>query len=473
MKEKSLNLIETIVVEHKKYHLYESIKDEIINYVFNNAEAVINNVNNEDVLKLYINKLVSTAMVVVPKKLNVKVERKTETLALQDLVKSPKKTDLPKDTLIVDIKMDEQLNEKSEEVDFVKEASLEEDVNNGESFEELVFSDDNESSRQDDSFEQNIKAYNEEGVIDQQLSADAILLGDDLNENLETEVIDEPQNFELEVDQTLVVNMINGVNQNKTEELEYLDEEKSIDEEDLSNYENLEDLEIVEANLDFSEDSSEENQEDFNLDIKNQSDFTLEENYENPEDEFLMADNNEDSFKESFEEKSIDFQTEQEIINLEDEYENDSEEVSDVMIDDSVEMLECFDEENDLNLLNAEEDVIIESEELEPNPIDDNILAEETFTEDNINNDDYNSYDNCSLNYECFNYEPTDVVFDSQDICDKLSVINDKYSELNILKVCEYKFYRKMSISDIAESLNLEVEAVLEALNLIVDSIKD
>ena len=61
MKEKCLNLIELSVKEHKKFPLYESIVDEIINYVSENAEIVVNNIKDEEVLNSYI--LLSVSLV--------------------------------------------------------------------------------------------------------------------------------------------------------------------------------------------------------------------------------------------------------------------------------------------------------------------------------------------------------------------------------------------------------------------------
>ena len=48
---KYYNLIETLVKSHRKFPGYEMILEDIINDVYAHSESVINNINDENVIK--------------------------------------------------------------------------------------------------------------------------------------------------------------------------------------------------------------------------------------------------------------------------------------------------------------------------------------------------------------------------------------------------------------------------------------
>ena len=414
MKEECLNLIEISVKEHKKYPLYESIVDEIINYVSENAEIVVNNIKDEEVLNSYIKKLVSTAMVVVPKRLNLNVVRKSESLILENLVNS--RQEVP----ILDSIVENPVNEREEEA-----------------FLGLVA--DNETIAELDDIEQNVENIVES---DEEIVADAEVF---IEESSINDYVENSENI-LEVDQTLVDNMINGVSQNVA--AEYVENETyeidSFIEEDSTDYDNLEDLELVENDgIEFDSSLTEDNYAIEELTEEDNGDFYSEED----STEEIVEEC--DIEKEEFEAEKLSIDTETDVFeeDIEDEFVELTEEVE-------AEMLEPIEEQ------------IQEQETESLNNIGEFEVEQDTSSEF------YNVCEDISPNYECFNYEPSDFDFDSQEICEELISLNEKYPEKYILKICEYRYYQKLSIADISEFLNIPKDAVVEALNLIVDATK-
>lgn len=418
MKEKCLNLIELSVKEHKKFPLYESIVDEIINYVSENAEIVVNNIKDEEVLNSYIKKLVSTAMVVVPKRLNLSVVKKSEFLVSQNIANSSDEAPVP--TSIVENPVDEMV----EDVFLGHETANETNI-------EL---DDIESNVE------NIVESDEETVTDAEVFIEEASINDyaENSENI------------LEVDQKLVDNMINGVSQNVA--AEYVENETyeidSFIEEDSTDYDNLEDLELVENDgIEFDSSLTEDNYAIEELTEEDNSDFYSEED----STEEIVEEC--DIEKEEFEAEKLSIDTETDV------FEEDIE-------DDFVELTEELNEEVEAEILDTVGEQIQEQEIESSNNIG------ESEVEQDASSEIYNVYEDVSPNYECFNYEPSGFDFDSQEICEELISLNEKYPEKYILKICEYRYYQKLSIADISESLNIPKDAVVDALNLIIDATK-
>lgn len=66
---KYYGIIENLVRKHKKFPGYESIIDEIIDDVYSHSEVIINSINNDSVINAYLEKVISTSIITVPKKL--------------------------------------------------------------------------------------------------------------------------------------------------------------------------------------------------------------------------------------------------------------------------------------------------------------------------------------------------------------------------------------------------------------------
>ena len=72
MKTKYYELVKELIQSHKKYAGLEPILEDIINDVFAHSEVVISNISNEVVVQAYLEKVVATSVITVPKKLNFK-----------------------------------------------------------------------------------------------------------------------------------------------------------------------------------------------------------------------------------------------------------------------------------------------------------------------------------------------------------------------------------------------------------------
>ena len=87
--------------------------------------------------------------------------------------------------------------------------------------------------------------------------------------------------------------------------------------------------------------------------------------------------------------------------------------------------------------------------------------------------EEFNTYEDIAPKYDCFEYEPYSADFDTEDICKKLIFLNKKYASIDILKICELRYYQNLSVLEIADKMNLQYDDVVDALDKITDSVKD
>ena len=73
---KYYGIIENLVKKHKNFPGLESILEDIIDDVYSHSEVIIKTVTNEDVINAYLEKVVSTSIITVPKKMNFHPEIK-------------------------------------------------------------------------------------------------------------------------------------------------------------------------------------------------------------------------------------------------------------------------------------------------------------------------------------------------------------------------------------------------------------
>ena len=69
-KNKYYDLIVELIKENQKFPGHEDILDAIAEDVYNHAKVVLNSVTNEDVISAYLEKVISTSIITVSKKLN-------------------------------------------------------------------------------------------------------------------------------------------------------------------------------------------------------------------------------------------------------------------------------------------------------------------------------------------------------------------------------------------------------------------
>ena len=70
MDKKYYDLIISLIKKHRKYQGLEAILDDIANDVYEHSKVVIGTISNEEVIESYFNKVISTSIITVPKKMN-------------------------------------------------------------------------------------------------------------------------------------------------------------------------------------------------------------------------------------------------------------------------------------------------------------------------------------------------------------------------------------------------------------------
>ena len=65
---KYYGIIEGLVKNHRKFAGLEVILEDIIDDVYEHSEAIIESINDENVIEEYLSKVVSTSIITVPKK---------------------------------------------------------------------------------------------------------------------------------------------------------------------------------------------------------------------------------------------------------------------------------------------------------------------------------------------------------------------------------------------------------------------
>lgn len=66
---KYYGLIENLVKQHRKFPGYEAIIEDIIDDVYSHSEVIISSIDNESVIESYLQKVISTSIITVPKRL--------------------------------------------------------------------------------------------------------------------------------------------------------------------------------------------------------------------------------------------------------------------------------------------------------------------------------------------------------------------------------------------------------------------
>lgn len=99
---KHYSTIESIVKKHKKYPGLESILEDIIDDVYLHSEVILNTVTNESVVNAYLEKVVSTSIITVPKKLGIKTSIASSKVITPTVNKEPPKEEPKVDKTLVD-----------------------------------------------------------------------------------------------------------------------------------------------------------------------------------------------------------------------------------------------------------------------------------------------------------------------------------------------------------------------------------
>jgi len=278
MDRKHYDLIVSLIQQHRKYSECESIIEDIINDIYQRADYVLSTVNDEEVLKNYLSKLVGISIATISKKIN---KRESKIVLPVDMEKRDDiKPVLLEETLLENSKEElQESNELIESVNFKEESLLEDPESEfNEYMDESLIDFEQEDSVSNLSNEEVLEKSNNYDSGDDELS----IVNNSSIENMEEEVLSIVE----DVDISLVDKMINGVsfveqemNDSEQEEIlennievivEESDQSMDLVEVDSSNeIDNI--LDIVDENLD-TEDNFEFIEE---LNVE-QADSTLE-----------------------------------------------------------------------------------------------------------------------------------------------------------------------------------------------------
>lgn len=461
--EKYYDLIVSLIKNHRKYNeQYESILDDIVKDVYNHSETLLSSVDDNEVIKSYLNKIVSVSIISVPRNLGITIKRNTTPAIEYKLEKAEEIQVEPVQKVQVD-------NNKADELTTVKPA--------GELF---------------------VEKYTEEPKLDKTEEPQTEELVLSFNEPL-TE--DNNSNDEIKVDVSLVDKMINGVPEIETATDE-IHEEISETNTDYNEPETVDDNIVFdndsEANpidalytgeaLPFEELSIEEDLAENKLSNDNEPECTeVPMKTKAALEEYEPDVNSETEFEES--ELNIDSDTATEEYQLNADSDTDSsQDLTEKITEEEVpsndtasyNLLEATDNTEPFDLTEYPQTELHEltltdnSETLELDAFDINQDTAVDY-EDNIKPDitiDNKQVKN-GIDYGCFEFEPEPRDVDCSEIETELRTINDKNPEKRILEICKLKYTDKLSVKDIADTLEMSEESVLDSLYEIIDVVKD
>lgn len=450
---KYYGIIENLVRNHKKFQGLEAILDDIIDDVYAHSEVIINSISNDSVIQAYLEKVVSTSIITVPKKMGFHSEIKhrivtPELPKLQEAQQVQPAKEVKK--VVNNDLVDKMINSMPATV-----AVEEQPIELTEAVEETEF--------------ENIEPINEtfdvEKSVDNSLEQELNIESE--TDNVLEEVIEPAVQDDLEVQDAPV-----------TEDLTFETNDFGDDElqlEDLNDVQEEQALEVAEDIVEKKEDApiAEELAETDNLTEEQETPDTLdvlqdeEPLMETTElEEFAPIDTEDDLLELSEEQLDVSNEHVEEVASEDFEVEDFTEltkdlSTSELAEDDLLEPQESL----ELNELSEEQPLGILDENLDD--IADSIT---TTLEANLEENNEPTGKFKPMDYSVFDFTPQEnnEEVDVDEIKANIEELDSKHPELNILKVYDLKYKNKNSVSEIATQLSMNEEQVVEALNEII-----
>ncbi len=472
---KYYGVIENLVKQNRKFQGLEAILDDIIDDVYSHSEVIINSINNDGVIQSYLEKVVSTSIITVPKKMGFHPEIKHRTIDAQQVLENVAQRKAEKvntelvDRMINNIPVEVQNNEVYQETtesvsELTKIKPEDTTLMQGEApFEVEPIEEDNVSSINEEDTSEEIQ----DNALEDFVASDS-LETEDLNEVETIVATDKTQDDTLE-------NFVTS-DSLETEDLDEIvpavEAEEPAIEESLDISDLNEEQELVEEN---QSDSLELNDlDEISIDETNESKTANDEiqDFEKLETEELEP--VVDSDISAIEEPAVN--NEVNTIESSNELSEPVLEIDDLTGDD----FEALEPTDTLDLDLQEEDnqtSLLDTEPLEENPLDvinDNGLEQIadviTTTLENPENTSTEEIDFKPTDYSVFSYS-TDKYkddIDAEEIVNEIKDLASKHPELNIINVYNLKFKDKLTIPQVASELNMSEDNVIEALNELV-----
>ena len=453
---KYYSVIENLVKQNRKFQGLEAILDDIIDDVYSHSEVIINSINNDSVIQSYLEKVVSTSIITVPKKMGFHPEIKHRTIDAQQVLEkvAQRRTERVNTELVdrminnIPIENKETLKENEESVAELAELKPEE------------------------------PALMSENATQDQLSGDEVMSINEIREDVQNNT---PENFVTidsletedlnEVEPTVatedahdsVLEDFVATDSLETEDLNEI--EPTFETEELAKEESLEISDLKEE-PNIVEDSKNDCLELNDLDEISLDDTTDDSTIDDvqglamQETEEPVADNNIEVFAPSDEslEQTLDFD---DLTPADNDFE--TLEPADTLD------LDLQEDDNQTSLL--------DTEPLEENPlnvINDNGLEQiadvmtttlgntETTSQEEIN---FKPTDYSVFSYSTDKYKDD---IDAEEIINEIKDLASKHPELNIINVYNLKFKEKLTIPQVASELDMSEDNVIEALNELV-----
>ena len=479
---KYYTIIENAIRNHRKFPGFEPILEDLIDDVYLHSESVINNVEDEEVIVSYINKVAATSIITVPKKLGFQKEEPIQKPAstqefVDSIFHSDKKTEVNKELVDKMINLPETESTKDKDADqtviapeseeiqgeFIEEIPVE-SINTMEEVSEENVVPELSSTQEDSSINYSevseIEDFNEIEVEEPQKIEEELILEDtknEANETSELEIVSElpEDNTEEEFKEQFFDNaeessfeLIENNNSNSIEEYENPDSNTNTDE--------IADFELVEENVP----EYYENDSNLSLDVEDEpvtNEFTLEDTLEN--DSLNILTENDINITD----ESIDLTDD--LPALEDDSYINSNDESNSEFEIISEQPQLVQQEDFLEL----EDVIPDVEEnvLEENFVIDDLESTSIIETENSPSPLEKDNDFKSVDYSVFNYAKKDNenFVDTVELSKSLDKLKYDRPELKIDKVFDLRFKQNKTILDIAVELNIDANKVVDALN--------
>lgn len=433
--DKYYDIIKDLVKQNRKYSGLEAILDDIIDDVYSHSEIIINSINNDGVIQSYLEKVVATSIITVPKKLGFHSELKHRIVGTQQ---APELIEQKHEEQVDNTLVDKMINNITVENSNDKTA--------GETAESQISSDLEEKITDVYSEPEKLELPEEHLLPDNDLLNEPDIVTDEEPEELELNIDDgvgDGSDLQ-EITDDIEIENLNIISENDTiddagdNSLESGDiEEVTLpDAPDITEPEELPNFEMIETeNLNILSDSAETEDVSIGDDVVEDS---------------IVSDNNQQEQVSEF----TDLGVEDDSLILTDDGENEDFDISDSIEDEL--LLQDGSDENPLSVIddNGLEQIADE--------ITTTLETYETASQDEI---DFKPTDYSVFSYSTDKYRDD---IDAKEIVNEIKDLASKHPELNIINVYNLKFKDKLTIPQVASELNMSEDNVIEALNELV-----
>ncbi len=463
---KYYEIIKEIVQNHKKFAGLEDILEDIIDDVYSHSKVIISSIDDEAVLNSYLEKVVSTSIITVPKRLKINSVARTSPSAEEIISKA--QSEIKVDKALVDKMINGDIKKEQDVMAFDIQDSV--PVGMPEEHEaDNSYNDLENIAVEDFSEEQEVLVSDE--YNESQVEPDSV---DNISENLD--ILFEDNN--VQVDDTDVKEEINPLEINNSDKVNEVSDEVDF----------VQELEFVNSEIDAQE-------EPVNTESLLQEADGLEEIEALKESEDSL--NQDVVFEEAEDDESSVYvgalQCELSDENKDQELDIVVHEQDEILQKDLIESSEEYSADIDSELdLNIEADLSDDLGETENSEslleegldTDADLLSESELAEDldklliTDNESDFSGLEsNSEVNVELYGYSAfssdiqEEVSINAQSIINDIKNLDDKYPDKNIKTIFELKYKEGMTIARIAANLNCTESDIINALTEMTDTV--